>query len=97
MQNYLSIKNLLVSIFSVDVGLDEGDAFAVLDRVLNDEFQRGEIERELYQLFKDRSVSWVELLDNESYVVYPVDDEDDAKAYIVEILWNRVFPNTSVP
>jgi len=96
-QNYLSIRNLLESIFSVDVGLEESDALVVLGRVLGDEFQRGEIEKELCQLFRDRYVSWMELLDNESYVVYPADDEDDAKAYMVKILWDRVFPNTPVP
>ena len=97
MQNYSSIRNLLESIFSVDVGLDENDALAALGRVLSDKCQREKIERELCELFKDGSVLWMELLDNESYVVYPADDEGDAKAYIVEVLWSRVFPNASVP
>ncbi|MEF9672753.1 hypothetical protein QNM99_12620 [Pseudomonas sp. PCH446] len=97
MRNYLSLRNLLGSIFSVDVGLKESDALVVLDCVLSDEFQRKDIEYELCQIFKDRSVSWVELLDNESYVVYPADDEEDAKAYVVKILWDRVFPNTLAP
>lgn len=97
MRSYPSIKNLLESIFSVDVGLDESDALAALGRVLSDKCQREKIERELCKLFNDRSVLWMELLDNDSYVVYPADDEDDAKAYMVEILWSRVFPTAPVP
>ncbi|BCG25664.1 hypothetical protein TUM18999_38550 [Pseudomonas tohonis] len=97
MQNYSLIRNLLESIFSVDVGLDENGARAALGRVLNDERQRAKIESELHRLFSDQSVVWMELLDNDSYVVYPADDEDDAKNYMVEILWDRVFPNTPAP
>ncbi len=97
MKKYSSIINLLQSIFSVDVGLERNSEIAILDRILKDDFQRKEIESELVGLFSDSSVSWVELLDNESYLVYPADDEDDAKTYMVEILWDRVFPDSPVP
>lgn len=97
MKKYSSIINLLQSIFSVDVGLERNSEIAILDRILKDDFQRREIESELLGLFSDSSVSWVELLDNESYLVYPADDEDDAKTYMVEILWDRVFPDSPVP
>ncbi|MCO7608962.1 hypothetical protein NJH83_01845 [Pseudomonas chlororaphis] len=97
MKKYLSIINLLQSIFSVDVGLERNSEIAILDRILKDDFQRREIESELVGLFSDSSVSWVELLDNESYLVYPADDEYDAKIYMVEILWDRVFPDSPVP
>lgn len=93
MKNYPSIRNLLTSIFSVDVGLEEKDEMAALERVLSDPAQRAEIEEELRQLFQDDSISWSELLENDEYVVYPADDEEDAKEYVVENLWNRVFPN----
>lgn len=97
MKKYSSIINLLQSIFSVDVGLERNSEISILDRILKDDFQRREIESELVGLFSDSSVSWVELLDNESYLVYPADDEDDAKTYMVEILWDRVFPDSPVP
>lgn len=97
MKKYSSIINLLQSISSVDVGLERNSEIAILDRILKDDFQRREIESELVGLFSDSSVSWVELLDNESYLVYPADDEDDAKTYMVEILWDRVFPDSPVP
>ena len=34
MKYYPSLRNLLISIFSVDVGLEESEEIAVLDRVL---------------------------------------------------------------
>ncbi|MEX0732143.1 MAG: hypothetical protein WED00_15660 [Aquisalimonadaceae bacterium] len=97
MKNYPSIRNLLTSIFSVDVGLEEKDEMAALERVLSDPAQRAEIEEELRQLFQDDSISWSELLENDEYVVYPADDEEDAKDYVIESLWNRVFPNEAAP
>lgn len=97
MVNYPSLRNLFISIFSVDVGLEENDEIAALNRVLNDVNQREEIESELRLLFQDDTISWSELLENDDYVVYPADDEDDAKEYVVESLWNRVFPNDAVP
>ncbi len=97
MNDYPSLRNLLISIFSVDVGLEESDEIAALERVLSDPIQKAEIESELKQLFKDKSISWSELLENEEYVVYPADDEEDAKEYVIENLWNRVFPNETTP
>ena len=97
MVNYPSLRNLFISIFSVDVGLEENDEIAALNRVLNDVNQREEIESELRLLFQDDTISWSELLENDDYVVYPADDEDDAKEYVAESLWNRVFPNDAVP
>ena len=97
MKNYPSLRNLLISIFSVDVGLEESEERAALERVLSDPAQRTDIEQELRQLFHDTSISWSELLENDEYVVYPADDEEDAKEYVVESLWNRVFPNEAAP
>ncbi|QMV15560.1 hypothetical protein [Vibrio spartinae] len=97
MNDYPSLRNLLISIFSVDVGLEESDEIAALERVLSDPIQKAEIESELKQLFKDKSICWSELLENEEYVVYPADDEEDAKEYVIENLWSRVFPNETTP
>ncbi|GGB22084.1 hypothetical protein [Agarivorans gilvus] len=97
MKSYSTLRNLLISVFSVDVGLEENEEIEALERVLSDSSQRMEIEGELRQLFQDTSISWSELLENDEYVVYPADDEADAKAYVVESLWNRVFPNELAP
>jgi lipopolysaccharide assembly outer membrane protein LptD (OstA) len=97
MESYPTLKNLLISVFSVDVGLEESEELAALERVLSDPTQRTEIEAELRQLFQDATISWSELLENDEYVVYPADDDEDAKEYVIESLWNRVFPNASAP
>jgi hypothetical protein len=97
MKNYPSLRNLLISIFSVDVGLSESEEAEALERVLADISQRKEIEDELRQLFQDEAVSWVELLENDEYVAYPADDEEDAKEYVIEYLWSRVFPDITAP
>jgi hypothetical protein len=81
----------------VDVGLEDSEALAALNRVLSDEVQRKKISHELCEIFRDQYISWVNLLDNEDYVVYSADDEDDAKAYFVKLIWNVVFPATPVP
>lgn len=93
MKKYPTLRNLFISIFSVDVGLDKSEEIAALERVLSDPVQRKEIEEELRLIFNDVSISWIELLENDEYVVYPADDEDDAREYVEECLWNRVFPN----
>lgn len=97
MKNYPAIRNLLISVFSVDVGFDESDELAALERVLGDPAQRAEIKEELRQLFQDELTSWIELLENDDYVVYPADSEDDAKEYVIEHLWNVVFPGEKTP
>lgn len=93
MSKYDAIHNLLISIFSVDIGLDEAEETAALSRVLNDPLQKKEIEKQLRALFEDPNVSWVNLLDNNDYTVYPADDDEDAKEFVIDILWNKVFPN----
>ncbi|EJZ58760.1 hypothetical protein I1A_003091 [Pseudomonas fluorescens R124] len=90
------IINILRSVFSVDVGLSESDAQRMLKRMLSDPEQRLNIERELVYLYQNDSVSWMLLLDNEEYVVYPADDETDAKGYLTSILWDQVFPGNEM-
>lgn len=97
MKNYPTLRNLLISVYSVDVGFEKNEEIAALERVLSDPAQRAEIEGELRQLFQDASISWSELLENDEYVVYPADDEEDAKEYVVESLWSRVFPYEDAP
>ncbi|MDP2571615.1 hypothetical protein Q8W40_05435 [Vibrio penaeicida] len=92
MENYPSIRNLFISIFSVDVGLETSDEIALFERVLSDPIQRAEIEKDLMKLFRDPSISWLMLLENDDYVVYPADNEEDARDYVVDTLWNSVFP-----
>lgn len=97
MVNYPILRNLLISIFSVDVGLEQREETAALERVLSDPIQRMEVEVELRRLFQDSSISWSDLLDNSECVVYPADDELDAKEYFIDILWKKVFQDENAP
>lgn len=89
--NYPVLINILRSVFSVDVGLEACEAQAALERVLNDSVQKVRLEKELKCLFQDGSVSWVHLLDNDDYVVYPADDEFEAKEYFMTIIGRQIF------
>lgn len=91
MPDFPVIRNLLVSVFSVDVGLTETEEREALDRMLRDVTQRAEIEAELAALFRDNSISLQALLDNEEYVAYPADNEEDARSFITSKIWNHVF------
>lgn len=77
--------------------MEDSDQIAALERVLGDPTQRAEIKEELRQLIQDEPTSWIELLENDDYVVYPADSEDDAKEYVIEHLWNIVFPGETAP
>jgi len=92
MNKYPTLTNLLTSIYSVDVGLDEPDEKAALQRALDSNNQRVAIENELKDLFSDPNAPWMDLVENDDYVAYPADDNEDAKKYIIDKLWVNVFP-----
>lgn len=93
MKNYPALRNVLISIFSVDTGFSEAEETAAFERTMRNPICKSEIEKELKQLFQDQDISWTYLLDNHEYVVYPADDEIDAKKYIIDHLWKKVFPS----
>ncbi|WP_084193256.1 hypothetical protein [Vibrio aerogenes] len=62
-----------------------------MNRILSDHNQRNKIEEELISLFQDKEISLVDFLDNDECVVYPADDEEDAKEYIMEEIWSKFF------
>lgn len=91
MHNYALIKQVLLSIFSVDVGLDESAASAAFNRWISDPLQRLKLADELLYLLQDSEVSLVQLLDNEQYVVYPADNEQQARDFILTTLWQPLI------
>ena len=52
------------------------------------------LKKEIEMAFSDPDLSWMTLLDNERYCVYPADSEEEAKQYIKERLWNRMASQT---
>ncbi len=93
MPNYPTVRQLL-SLFSVDVGLEEAAAKAALINWLSEQQRRQQLSSELQALMQDNEISLVELLDNSEFVVYPADDEQDARQYILETLWQPLMKMT---
>lgn len=90
MNQYPVLKNLLVSIMSVDVGLSQEREEAALVASLENGEYRQKIRHELEAAFLDEDFSWMNLLDNENYCVFPADSEEEAKEYVKARLWNRI-------
>ncbi|WP_417763006.1 hypothetical protein [Shewanella sp.] len=93
MPNYPTVRQLL-SLFSVDVGLEEAAAHGALINWLSEQQRRQQLSDELQALLQDSSISLVELLDNPDFVVYPADDEQDARQYILATLWQPLTQMT---
>jgi hypothetical protein len=90
MEKYPALRNLLMSILSVDVGLsEEREDEALASSLANHEY-RGRLRKELECAFVDPDVSWIDLLANEIYCVFSADSEEEAKTYIKSRLWDRI-------
>ncbi|MEO9455517.1 hypothetical protein [Chromobacterium phragmitis] len=70
MNQYPVLKNVLISIMSVDVGLSEEREEAALMASLGNVEYRQKLRYELESAFLDKNFSWMNLLDNESYCVF---------------------------
>lgn len=90
MDRYPALRNLLMSILSVDVGLSEEREEEALTSSLANQEHRGRLRRELESAFADPDVSWIDLLANEIYCVFSADSEEEAKTYIKSRLWDRI-------
>ena len=87
-----------LSLFSAETGLTDEAAFGMLDRGLKDPNQMLRLKSELQQLLADPSFSWLQALDNgHDLTVFPAETEDEARTYVIELLWARYFPNDAIP
>jgi hypothetical protein len=91
MSDYKSLENLLASIMSVEVGLSEEREKAALAISLADPAYRDVIKAELERAFQNTNLSWIKLLDNETYCVFPADSEEEARDFIKEKLWDKIL------
>lgn len=91
MSDYESLENLLVSMMSVEVGLSEEREEAALAVSLADPVYRHILKIELERAFQDTNLSWIKLLDNENYCVFPADSEKEARDFIKKKLWDRIL------
>jgi hypothetical protein len=92
MKQYPRLRNILTSVFAIDVGLSESQEKAALNRAASNEESKTAIKDELLGVLSDSEISLVEFLQNEEYEAYPADDEDEARGFIITRLWNVLFP-----
>ena len=90
MKSYKLIKSVLGGIFSAQVGLDDDEAIAALQKDLQHSPFREGIEKELKKAFSDDSLSWAKLMDECEVTFF--DSEEEAKEVAKELLWDVVFP-----
>jgi hypothetical protein len=92
MKQYPRLRNILTSVFSIDVGLSESQEKSALIRAASSEEWKAAIKNELLGVLSDNEISLVEFLENKEYEAYPADDEDEARDFIITRLWNVLFP-----
>ena len=97
MERYPEIRRILSIAFSIETGLSDDAASAMLLRALQSPEWRRRIATELTDAFSSSRTNWSELLFNDDYEVLEADTEDEARAHAVELLWKPVFPDTPVP
>lgn len=98
--NHLLGPTLLntLSLFSVEVGLTNEAAFRAADLNLSNLTSLLALKSELLNTLSDRNFSWVQALDDGgNLTVCPADSEEEARAYVVELLWKRYFPKETIP
>lgn len=91
MNKYPCLKNIL-PIYSANTGLDDD----VLDEMLINSHTSDAlhvIKQELQDILIDENISLVEFLDMDGLEVYPAEDENDARWFIVDRIWNVLFPD----
>jgi hypothetical protein len=82
-----TLKRLLSTLFSIDVGLSHRSASEMYLRQLANIDFREQIRRELLAAIDDPKTDWVHLLMNDSYEVFEPLGQDDAMRYVIENLW----------
>ena len=90
MESYKLIKSVLGGIYGAQVGLDDEEAIAALQKDLQHKPFREGIETELKKAFSDESLSWVQLMDDCEVSFF--ETEEEAKSVAKELLWGVVFP-----
>ncbi|MHA6823012.1 hypothetical protein ACQUKI_15955 [Ralstonia pseudosolanacearum] len=87
---YPTLKNLLLSVLSIDVGLSESAEAVAIERFLQNQTVCEKLRSELLS-FDASGESWMELLDNEHYCVYPTDSEEEAKQFVMDKFGKRLL------
>jgi hypothetical protein len=97
MERYPEIRRILSIAFSIETGLSDDAASAMLRRALQSSEWRRRFEAELIDAFSSSQTNWSELLFNDDYEVLEADTENQARAHAAALLWKLAFPHTPVP
>ena len=88
----------ILSLFSVETGLESAAAYALADRNFRNPKVSAGIRAEFEELLVDPAFSWLHALDDGHHLtVYSADSEEDARAYVVDLLWRRYFSDDAPP
>ncbi len=93
--NYTILKNIL-PIYSADYAFDEMTENSILTQGVQGE-GRLAIKKEILSLLEEPDISLVEFLEEECLEAYCAVDENDAKGFIIERVWNVLFPDEKLP
>ncbi len=91
MSKYKNIEYMLKTVFSNDFSFSEDDAKSLyLEAIAN---YRNEYEVELEEAFSDSNISWKNMLLNSGNEVFDAATEDEAKNFVLKMLYEPVFTN----
>lgn len=84
MNKYVLLDELMVSVYSVEIGLTEEQAEDFYVKKLKNIDYLNKISNEIYLAFVDKNFSWSNFFDEHD--IYTADSEDDAKKYAERII-----------
>ena len=99
LKKYPELRNALVSSFSTSLAQTDLKMEETFERcVLENPLQLELIRKELRKFFVDSNVDWVQFLINDEDEIYITDPTPyEACKFIVENVWNKVFPDETPP
>lgn len=95
MRRYRVLENAL-DMFSEEVGVGVEGGKEFLEYSLSENEYRSALQRELLGALSAPDVDWVALLSVGRTVASP-ESQTEARAYVVELLWDQVFPGRPRP
>jgi hypothetical protein len=91
MANFPTLRYMLKTVFSTEVGLSESAAIRIYLSAARDGNEVGLLKDELERSFVEPEVSWRELLLNDEYEVIDASSEEEARSFAKRVLWEPLF------
>jgi len=87
---YENIRHMLRTVFVSDFSLPEEMAINIYVDSLSSSGKLEEMKKELLEAFKDKTISWRDILVNDEYEVLDFETEEEAEGYIKRVLWEPI-------